>query len=103
MAERDFLDMLVEAAHWGNWLVYHALPAQFANGHWVTPTQGDAGFPDLVLARGGQVLFREVKTDTGVLSAKQRTWGRHLGDAFGVWRPRDFNDEIQPLLTGRPR
>jgi len=47
------------------------------------------GFPDLVIVGGG-VLWRELKTDTGVLRPEQREWGSVLqqaGQDWAIWRP----------------
>ena len=49
-----------------------------------------AGFPDRVYCGPGGVLFRELKTDTGKLTAAQEEWLEALHDAgmdVGVWRP----------------
>ena len=37
-------------------------------------TMGDRGIPDIVAARGGRLLFLELKTDSGVLSPDQLAW-----------------------------
>ena len=55
------------------------------------------GFPDLVIAGPGGVLFRELKTEKGRLTVHQERWGNILaasGADIGVWRPSD-------LTTGR--
>ena len=51
-----------------------------------------AGFPDLVIA-GRKVLYRELKTQKGVVSPAQREWLDALtaaGQDAGVWRPEDW-------------
>ena len=58
-----------------------------------------AGFPDLVLARGGFVIFAELKADKGKTSDDQEAWLLALGgESFQsertlvvVWRPRDWS------------
>jgi len=52
--------------------------------------QGDVGFPDLVLARAGKVIFAELKSETGKLSPTQREWANALG-TLRIWRPRDID------------
>jgi hypothetical protein len=52
--------------------------------------QGHPGFPDLVLARDGEVLFRELKTDRGRLTEAQRHSLEVLGGE--VWRPNDWSE-----------
>lgn len=56
-----------------------------------------AGFPDLVLAGPGGVLFRELKTERGRHTNAQLEWLLALSDAKSdadTWRPSD-------LLSGR--
>lgn len=67
---------------------------------WSTPVAADgAGFPDLVLARRGRVVFAELKAEDGSLEPEQRTWIAALETAGAksagalevvVWRPRDW-------------
>ena len=50
------------------------------------------GFPDLVLV-GSRVLYRELKTQVGKLTAEQERWGarlRRAGASWDVWRPDDL-------------
>ena len=75
------------------WLVHHQRPARTGRG-WRTAIQGDAGFPDLVLARGHRLIFAELKSQRGELSAGQKNWMVTLGDEdwpeTTVWRPSDL-------------
>lgn len=56
------------------------------------------GFPDLVLVRGVDLIFAELKTDKGVVSGPQQEWIDSLGrvafiaDNVSVylWRPADW-------------
>lgn len=50
------------------------------------------GFPDLVLC-GSRLLYRELKTQVGKLTAEQEKWGTRLrsaGQSWDVWRPEDL-------------
>jgi hypothetical protein len=52
-----------------------------------------SGWPDLVIAGPGGVLYAELKTRRGRVSAPQREWItalEHAGQAVFVWRPEDF-------------
>jgi hypothetical protein len=84
MSERQ-LDALIEDARkaLGIRLSYHTHDSR----------RSPAGFPDRVYAGPGGVLFRELKTDTGKLSAEQQAWivGLHAaGLDAQVWRPGDW-------------
>ena len=79
VTEADFQRLLVELAQLRGWKVQHTRPAQNSRGRWSTPIQGDAGFPDLVLARNGVVIVLELKSEKGRLSASQREWLEALG------------------------
>lgn len=88
-----------------------------------------AGFPDLVLVRGPELIYAELKTDRGRTSAEQDGWldalrvvaeaVRHVADTalnedlapeagypavdVYIWRPRDFDDVEARLARGRHR
>jgi hypothetical protein len=58
-----------------------------------------SGFPDLVLVRE-RVIFAELKSETGKLSAAQADWLAALeaaGAETYVWRPSDVVDVMQAL------
>lgn len=83
--EADFTRAVIDLARLRGWKVAHFRPARMQSGKWATPMQGDIGFPDLVLARHGTVLFVELKSEMGRLRAEQEDWGQHLH--LHVWRP----------------
>jgi len=96
VTEAEFQRIVIDMAHLFGWRVAHFRPARTARG-WRTPVAADGkGFPDLVLAKAGRVIFAELKTDTGRLSDDQQAWRDALPDAV-VWRPRDL-DEIEFAL-----
>lgn len=101
MNEAPFQDMIVETAQMYGWRVHHSRKMQTNNGSWITPIQGDKGFPDLVMAHPRRgVIFAELKKETGKLDVDQKVWGKSLDphvDYF-VWRPSDW-DEILKLLS----
>ena len=72
----------------------HFRPALSQSGRWHTAVAGDGkGFPDLVLAGAGGILYRELKTDAGRLRPEQVVWLRTLksaGASADVWRPADL-------------
>lgn len=96
MREADWTRTVIETAQLNSWRVAHFRPAQTAKG-WRTPMSGNAGFPDLVLARGGDVLLAELKVASGRLSHEQRLWLDHLGPHGCVWRPADIDAVIARL------
>jgi hypothetical protein len=91
--ERDWQKLVVNYARLGGWMYHHELPSQRAHGRWTTHAAGETGFPDLVLVHpSGQIMFVELKTAKGKLSAAQEKWRRRLMDAgleVHVWRPAD--------------
>lgn len=89
LTESEFQSMIVDRARARGWLIHHDRRQDLGIG-------GDAGFPDLVLARAGVVLFVEVKTARGRLSEHQRRWLEALGPSDAnpyrvVWRPDDWS------------
>lgn len=59
--------------------------------------QGHEGFPDLVLARDGVVIFAELKTDKGRLGPGQKEWAEEIGAQYRLWRPKDMPQIIETL------
>lgn len=97
ITEREFTETIVELAKFYGWRVAHFRPA-WDRGHWKTPMSGDPGFPDLVLARNGVVVFAELKTKDGRTSLSQRKWMEALGQCY-LWRPKDI-EQIRTVLHG---
>lgn len=92
--EAEFQSAVIEAARFNGWRVHHTRTVQIRPGVWATPLQGDAGFPDLVLAHPDRgVIFAELKSARGRLSPEQDRWIRTLvacGAEAHVWRPTDM-------------
>jgi nicotinamidase-related amidase len=106
ISEAAFQSTVIALAKHHGWLVFHPLKAQNGRGQWRTATQGDTGFPDLVLAhhRAG-VIFAELKSAIGKLSDRQIRWIGELkaaGAEVYVWRPGDL-EEIKQILNTRKR
>ena len=110
MSERVLKNTIVTYARGYGWLVHHDLPSQRANGSWATATQGDSGYPDLVLVHPGntaarlqaQIIYAELKTQRGKLTAGQQQWLDALqaaGQTAVVWRPSDLQDIFTKLRT----
>ena len=97
--EAEFTSEVIAMAHLYGWMAHHGRPGRIAAG-WRTPISGDVGFPDLVLVRGGRLLFVELKTERGRLSEGQKDWLAALGGCVArahLWRPRDWA-EIEKAL-----
>lgn len=117
-SEDDLLNATVDLAVLRRWAVTHFRPARTRGGY-RTAVQGHVGFPDLVLARDGLVLFRELKSAKGRVSSEQRDWASQLCPGwserpdltpyqrmlvtFDVWRPGDWDTVIVPQLTATRR
>ena len=77
---------VVKRAHAAGWRVF-SLPIAKTR----RPVKDAVGYPDLTLARHGEVRFLELKTDGGVLSGEQVDWGQALPH-YSVVRPVDLMD-----------
>lgn len=99
--ERDFQGAVIEAARLSGWRVAHFRPARTRHG-WRTPVAADgAGFPDLLLVRGAQLVAAELKSARGKVTPEQADWLDALdgaGVAVYVWKPADW-DEVVTTLT----
>ena len=105
ISEAEFQKAVIQLAKLHGWKVMHTQPAQIRPGKWITPTTGDQGFVDLVMAhpyRG--TIFVELKTDKGVVSNTQWDWINALedsGEEVHVWRPKDL-EKISDRLARKP-
>ena len=77
------------------WIIYHVVKVK---GQLRSETS--KGFPDLVLARDGHLVFAELKTEGNYPSDEQKRWLTELRKApphVFVWRPSDWRD-IEAIL-----
>ena len=96
ISEADFQEALVEYAEMWGWLVWHDNDSR----------RNDAGFPDLVMTRGGKIIFAELKRQKRyTIKPKQLEWIEALGLAAGpnvmatFWFPSD-RDYAEAILRG---
>jgi hypothetical protein len=86
MTEAEFKGQVIQLAELYQWKWYHPAISQFSVGGW----------PDLVLVRE-RLMIRELKTDKGLVSVKQRDWLDALRFAnvdAAVWRPIDLTNGV---------
>jgi hypothetical protein len=92
MSEADLQRTLLDAARLFGWMSYHVPDSRRATCK---------GFPDLVLAHpSGQLLYAELKSARGRVSAEQIQWIKTLrlaGSEVYVWWPRDLDAAIARL------
>lgn len=99
LTEADYQSMIVARAEALGWLVHHD------RGDYRQCIAGQPGFPDLVMARCGRVVFAEIKSATGKVSKAQTKWLTELGylgesDApieVYLWRPADWPQVVEVL------
>ena len=91
LSEDDLKARVIQTAGLYGWRVCHFRPARTAKG-WRTPIEGDAGLPDLVLARDGRVLLVELKSARGKPTDDQVLWLEALGDHGRLWSPKQWDD-----------
>ena len=91
--EADFQQAVLDLAQLAGWRVYHTYDSRRSN----------PGFPDLVLVKPPMVLFVELKTDKGRLTAEQQEWIEDLMRCTEVeahvWRPQHWH-LLEQVLTG---
>lgn len=95
MTEKQLQNVIIQEAKRFGWLAYHTFDSR----------RSEPGYPDLHLIHPTRKLsiFRELKTQTGRLSAAQVAWIDALtaaGCDIAIWRPIDWmNNTISNLLT----
>ncbi len=107
MSERELQDAVIDLARLLGYRVAHFRPAQTSRGNWITAMSGDTGYPDLTIAGRGRVIFAELKSKSGRISAQQLAWHDALVDAgqeFHCWFPSDWLDgTVERVLRGAGR
>lgn len=83
-SEAAFQSAILALAQLAGWRVYHTHDSRHS----------PAGFPDLVMVRGRRLVFAELKSGRGKVSAAQQQWLQALAGVPGaevrVWRPADW-------------
>ena len=64
MREREYQDMIVKAASYLGYAVYHTFDSR----------RSQPGYPDLTLCKDGRLIFLEVKTEKGKVRPEQIAW-----------------------------
>lgn len=86
MNEADLTKAVLDLASLLGYRTAHFRPAQNSRGAWRTPVAGDGkGFPDLVLAGRGRVVFAELKVGRNGLSDEQVEWRSRILLNRGEW------------------
>jgi hypothetical protein len=98
--EGEFQEAVISLARLYGWKVAHFRPARTEKG-WRTAMQGDKGFPDLVLAKQGRVIFAELKAHGKNPTTDQTEWlaalqGNEKAEVY-VWRPEDM-EQVRMIL-----
>ncbi len=92
MTENELKHAVLRLARLQGWAVYHVPQTNMRNG-------GGKGYPDLTLARDKEVLWIELKQDTGEQTPEQTFWQMAL-PAYHLIRPRDFRaGRVNELLS----
>ena len=101
--EADFQAEVIRQAEAFEWTAMHVRRSVSGQkGRWMTTTSVK-GWPDLVLFKPEVgILYRELKTDRGRITAEQRqvlTDLQAAGGNVGIWRPRQWPDILATLRT----
>lgn len=105
LLEEEFQAQVVDLARICGWEHMHVRRTIGKGNKWTTGTSVK-GWPDLTLwtpRHGGRLIFRELKSDEGKVSAEQTAVLASLvaaGLDAAVWRPADWY-EIEETLQGR--
>ena len=95
--EAEFQESVIQLAELCGWMVYHV-----SNVRGKLRSKTGKGFPDLVMAKPGKLIFAELKSEAGKLTVSQKVWIGVLSTipvvSVRVWRPADWS-EIEKVLT----
>jgi Holliday junction resolvase len=95
-SEKDYMQQIIDLARSTGWLVFHTFDAR----------RSEPGFPDLVMVRGAQLVFLEVKATKTIISVEQKEWLGRLRQVryvhADIARPADWPD-VEAALKARTR
>ncbi len=83
MSEDELLASVTSLAAWLRLSAYHTFDSR----------RSAPGFPDMVIAGPGGVIFAELKSAHGKLTKEQAEWRYVLelaGQAYKLWHPKDW-------------
>ena len=93
VTEAEMQALIVEAAGWGGWMVYHTFDSR----------RSQPGFPDLILVRDGVMMAWELKSGSGRVTPEQQAWVDALALIPGVTacviRPGGLSVALRRLTT----
>lgn len=106
LSERQFQSQVLALAQLLGWSYWHDnatnAPRRCQScGAYRAGPRNVAGLPDLLLVRGSQLIWAELKAQDGSTSPEQRQWIaalRAAGQTVFVWRPSDW-PEIERVLA----
>jgi hypothetical protein len=87
MTEAELQELIRDACSWLRLLAYHTRDSRGSS----------PGFPDLVIVGPGGFLIRELKSETGRITAQQADWLQALRKAgvdAKVWQPVDWHSDM---------
>jgi len=91
MSEKELSQQVRQLAALKGFKVYHTFLSLYS----------DVGFPDLCIAKEGRLIFAELKTEKGKLSAAQKDWLEILSATGAcevyLWRPSSWDEIVSAL------
>ncbi len=105
--ETIFQNQVIHVAQLHGWTVMHVYPqtSRRRNGSTYTRTATTVpGWPDLLCYKPGRFIARELKTDIGRVTPKQKQVLADLdasGIDVGVWRPKDWDLIVSTLKQSK--
>jgi hypothetical protein len=101
-SEAECRKAILEAARFAGWRIHCPRTAQTGKGVHLTADDGDAGWPDVTLSRGGQLVIVELKRKPNKVEPEQQVWLDQLAkvpgvSAFVVWVPEEMDTFIKAL------
>ena len=102
LSEAQFQRQVEDLAAIYGWQWMHIRPGLNQRGTWRTPISGamGAGWPDLVLVKADRMIFAELKSERGKLTASQVKVLNALeatGHQVFCWHPSDWDNIVEVL------
>jgi len=97
ISEAAVQSVVTDALRTFGWRFCHFRAAQDKSGRWLTPIEGDPGFPDIIAVKDGRLLLLECKSTRGIKKPAPTARGSSLERLIRWEQQEAWLDALRPM------